>query len=57
LKYWKKGISAQFENFQMARELAALNWNENVGKSKNLRTADFRKGIIDNFHEMLLFKK
>jgi hypothetical protein len=34
----------------MARELAALNWNENVGKSKNFRIADFRKDIIDNFY-------
>ncbi len=57
LKYWKKGSSAQIEEYQMARELAVLDWNENAGKSKKARTAYFRKDILDKFHAMLMQRK
>ncbi len=53
LKYWKKGSSSQFEEYQLARDLAALDWNENVGKAKDKRTAFFRKDIIDEFNKQM----
>jgi hypothetical protein len=53
LKYWKKGSSSQFEEYQLARELAALDWNENIGQPKDNRTTFFRKNIIDNFNKMM----
>jgi hypothetical protein len=56
LKYWKKGNNAQFEEYQLARELAVLDWNENAGQSKKTRTAYFRKKITDQFSDMMRTK-
>jgi hypothetical protein len=53
LKYWRKGNSSHFEEYQMARELAALDWNENIQKPKGKRTSYFRKDIIDNFNKLM----
>ena len=55
-KYWKKGNSSQYEEYQLARNLACLDWNENVGKKDGHRTCYFCKDICDLFDKMMLYK-
>jgi hypothetical protein len=55
-KYWKKGNSSQYEEYELARNLACLDWNENVGKKGGHRTCYFRKDICDTFDKMMSCK-
>jgi hypothetical protein len=55
LKYWKKGTTYAFEEYVTRRALAALDWNENFGKTdQEETTSQFRIIIAKNFHQFLM---
>ena len=50
LKYWKKRTTYSFEEYVTRRALAALDWNENFGKTDQKETtSQFRVNIAKKF--------
>ena len=47
LKYWQKGSRCELMEYVCRRALAALDWTENFGKKKGVRTIIFKKGIMN----------